>query len=98
VAIVTRREAEWYGGASFFEYDWDNVSLRITALRGRNCRAFGGPDGWTGTPPYDKTFGDTVETVAGPTGGANRLQLTVSPSGRLYGWDAQYQPIKPPGV
>jgi hypothetical protein len=66
-------------------------------LRGRNARVEGDQSGRE-PKRYGHTFGDTPETITVPTNPSGRVQLSVTASGRLDGWDATYWPIKPPGV
>lgn len=89
MALVTKDLAYVDGGAFVLQFDYDDVDLRIRTIRGIN----------TGARPYTVTARSTstgrqytAEITAGatveqgvPTGAARRLQLSVTPSGKLDG-------------
>jgi hypothetical protein len=89
MAIVTKQLAFIDGGAFVLEFDYDNVDLRIRTIRGINTGVRSYAVTATSTSngrQYTATVnaGVTVEQNV-PTGAAQRLQLLVTPSGKLDG-------------
>lgn len=85
MAILTRVLA---GGDPHLEYDWDDVTLYMRAIR---CTNTTGLDAYVWARclangrVYDATVGQGLTELSIPTNTANRLALTVTPSGKLDG-------------
>jgi hypothetical protein len=89
MALQTRELANVDGGSFVLSFDFDDTDLRIRTIRGVN----------TGTRSYTvvatstsngRQYTATVDAGAMveqsvPTGAAQRLQLSVTPSGKLDG-------------
>lgn len=89
MALVTKDLAVVDDGAFILQFDYDDADLRIRTIRGINTGARGydvtarststGRQ-YTATVPAGQTAEQNV-----PTGAARRLQLSVTPSGKLDG-------------
>ena len=89
MATVTKLEAEYADGLVRFEYDYDDATLRLTALRCVNNTsqaAYGKATQTSNGRTHERTFGaDQTTAVAIPTGAAQRLQLVLGSNGKLDG-------------
>lgn len=94
MAIVTRvmaGDGDPVRGYVRFEVDYDDVNLRLTALRCINnsteaCwgKVLKNSNGRT----YERTFAaNTTTTLTIPTGAAGRLTITITPNGKIDGVD-----------
>jgi len=84
------------GSQCVFEYDYDDALLRVQTFRCiNNCpqQAYG----WVARSSnqnvnYEATFqANSTFEVAVSQGAANRLQLTVTPSGKLDGLEVSFR-------
>jgi hypothetical protein len=100
MAIQTRDDGAVANGTIVFQYDYDDVSLRIVAIRcinGSAAPAWGratqiNADGTLNTSrTYATTFPANQTTVINvPTGASQRLQLFVNATGKLDGVRREY--------
>lgn len=99
MAIKTKRLAEFAdnkGNQCAFEYDYDDVLLRVTQFR---CINNTGNDAFGSVArssnlnvKYEATFAPQSRfDVAVSNGAAQRLQLTVHPSGKLDGIEVSFR-------
>lgn len=106
MAIVTQQIGSFDQGRCRMEIDYDDVDLRVRTFRclnnsvypvghplaGQTIPAYGEARRSNGTgPTYSRTFDTPFFEVATPTNPANRLQLTVSASGRLDSVDYSFR-------
>ena len=99
MAIIIKTIAEFTdpnGGVCVFQYDYDDIDLRVRAVRCVN-ECHNPAYGWVARSSntrvfYDATFpaNSTVE-VSISTGAANRLQLSVTESGKLDGLEVSFR-------
>lgn len=90
MATVTKNLAIFDGGNVIFELDYDDVVLRLLAIRcinGSNQPAFGRATALANGRTYSRTF-DANQTTeqAIPTNAANRLDITIDARGRAGAW------------
>lgn len=89
MAIVTKT----LGGDTnvIFEVDYDDVNLRLTALRCINNspnQVWAQATQLSNRRTYQKTFdANSTTEINIPTGVANRLNITITPSGKIDGVD-----------
>lgn len=91
MATVTKTLGVFDGGNVIFELDYDDVALRLTAIRcinGSNQPAFGQATATANGRTYSRTFAANATTEqAIPTGAQTRLDITIDARGRVYGVD-----------
>lgn len=95
MAIRTKTAVEFEGGACVWQYDWDDVTLKLKAFRCTNDTA----SSTRGTLTSQST-GDSQSKVVAPgehwemsipTLVANRFDLRVDSHGRLDGLDHNFE-------
>lgn len=99
MATQTKPSAEFTdtdGTTCMFEYDYDDVSFLVIAVRCIN-NTTQSAYGWVARSTnynvnYSSTFPPLTNTEFSVSqGAANRLQLTVTPSGKLDGIEVSYR-------
>jgi hypothetical protein len=92
MAIITKTLGNFDNGNVVFELDYDNVNLRLTALRCINNTsqaAYGQARKTSNGRAYDMRFGPGTTVIAIPTQTATRLTITIDARGRVDGVDYQ---------
>lgn len=105
MAVVTREAGSYLSGLCVWEYDYDNVTLKLREFRCKNdstqrVRGTLTSSSTGQTVSQDVDTNTTLQRAAGsvswtsgiiPTNIANRFNLSVDPRGRLDGMDFSCQ-------